>query len=376
MSDSAIRGARGAGRSERLRLGVLFGGRSAEHEVSVVSARSILREADATRFEVVPLGITRGGGWLTEAETRVRLASVEAGEQRGLGDEPEPALLEAGAALADLAALDVVFPVVHGTQGEDGTLQGLLELAGLPYVGSGVAASALGMDKALMRQAFATAGLPQPRHLVLRDRERCGDDARDDVEREIGYPCFVKPANGGSSVGVSPVRAAEELGAAVVEASRHDRTVLVEEALTGREVECAVLGNAEPEASPLGEIRAPGGFYSYAAKYEDDSAELVVPAEISGAATERVQRYALDAFRALDCAGLARVDFFVDEDAGGDPAIHVLELNTLPGFTPISMYPRLWQEAGLSYAELITRLVELALERHRSARARRGATDA
>ncbi len=365
----------------RLRLGVLFGGRSAEHEVSVVSARSILREADADRFEAVPLGITRGGGWLTEAETRARLARVEAGESHGLGDEPEPALLAAGDALADLAAVDVVFPIVHGTQGEDGTLQGLLELAGLPYVGSGVAASALGMDKALMRQAFAAAGLPQPRHLVLRDtspggRRLCGDAARDEVEREIGYPCFVKPANGGSSVGVSPVGAAGELGAAVAEASRHDRTVLVEEALAGREVECAVLGNSEPEASPLGEIRAPGGFYSYAAKYEDDSAELVVPAAISGAATERVRRCALDAFRALDCAGLARVDFFVDEEAAGEPSIHVLELNTLPGFTPISMYPRLCQEAGLSYAELITRLVELALERHRGARARRAAARA
>jgi len=371
-----ITASRSVDRGARLRLGVLFGGRSTEHEVSVVSARSILREADPARFEAVPIGITRGGGWLTEAETRSRLDRIEAGASSSLGDEPAPALLDAGDALADLAAVDVVFPIVHGTQGEDGTLQGLLELAGLPYVGSGVAASALGMDKALMRQAFASAGLPQPRHVVLRDRELCGDAARAGVESEIGYPCFVKPANGGSSVGVSPVGAPEELSAAVAEASRHDRTVLVEEALTGREVECAVLGNAEPQASPLGEIRAPDGFYSYAAKYENDSAELVVPAAISEAAAERVQRCAIDAFRALDCAGLARVDFFVDEEAGGEPAIHVLELNTLPGFTPISMYPRLWQEAGLSYPELITRLVELALERDRGTRARTGAAHA
>ncbi len=361
---------------ERLRLGVLFGGRSAEHEISVSSARSILREANTARFEIVPLGITRGGGWLTEAETRARLAHVEAGDSRDLGNEPDPELLDASASIADLMSVDVVFPIVHGPQGEDGTLQGLLELARLPYVGSGVSASAIGMDKALMRQAFAAAGLTQPRYLVLRDHEFCGDVDGAYVEREIGYPCFVKPANGGSSVGVSPVHAREELGAAITKALRYDRTVLVEEALSGHEVECAVLGNTDPEASPLGEIRAPDGFYSYAAKYEDDSAELVVPAAISDTATSRVQRSAIDAFRALDCAGLARVDFFVDEESDSNPNIYVLELNTLPGFTPISMYPRLWQEAGLSYAELITRLVELALERHHSDRARQGGSHA
>ena len=352
----------GAGRDGRLRLGVLFGGRTPEHEVSVMSARSILEESDSRRFEAVPLGITRGGSWLTQEATRERLARGEG--YSSLGDESEPGLLRSAPALAELAAVDVVFPIVHGVTGEDGLLQGLLELAGLPYVGSGVAASARGMDKALMRESFGAAGLPQPRHLVLRDRELSEQTSGERVGREIGFPCFVKPASGGSSVGVSPVATASELDGALRLASRHDSAVLVERALTGREVECAVLGNEDPRASPLGEIRAPGGFYSYQAKYEDDSAELVVPAEVSAAAARLVQRYAIEAFRALDCAGRARVDFFVDEESEAEPQIHVLELNTLPGFTPISMFPRLWQEAGLSYAELITRLVELALERH------------
>ncbi len=356
----------GAGRDGRLRLGVLFGGRSSEHEVSVMSARSILQESDRSRFEAVPLGITRGGSWLTEEATRERLARSEG--YSSLGDEAEPGLLGSAEALSELATVDVVFPIVHGVTGEDGLLQGLLELAGLPYVGSGVAASARGMDKGLMRQSFAAAGLPQPHHLVLGRRELSEEAWSERVEREIGFPCFVKPASGGSSVGVSPVASPSELDGAVRLASRHDRAVLVERSLRGREVECAVLGNEDPRSSPLGEIRAPGGFYSYQAKYGDDSAELVVPAEVSPGAARLVQRYAVEAFRALDCAGLARVDFFVDEESSAEPEIHVLELNTLPGFTPISMYPRLWREAGLSYAELITRLVELALERHADAR--------
>lgn len=362
--------------NRRLRLGVLFGGRSSEHEVSIMSARSILSEVDTDRFETVPLGITRGGSWLTEAETRVRLERVEAEGSHSLGEETQPGLLGSGKALADLATVDVVFPIVHGAQGEDGSLQGFLELANLPYVGSGIAASALGMNKALMRQSFAAAGLPQPRHLVLRDHQLRGGGADDRIEREIGFPCFVKPANGGSSVGVSRVASRAELAGALELAARHDHTVLVEHALAGREVECAVLGNAEPEASPLGEIRARDGFYSYTAKYEDDSADLVIPAAVSGEAAQHVQRDALKAFRALGCAGLARVDFFVDEETAGEPQIHVLEVNTLPGFTPISMYPRLWMETGLSYAELITRLVELALDHRGTDRAHEGGRNA
>ena len=326
-----------------------------------MSARSILTESDSRRFEAVPLGITRGGSWLTSEATRERLARGEG--YSSLGEEAEPGLLGSAEALAELASVDVVFPIVHGETGEDGSLQGLLELAELPYVGSGVAASARGMDKALMRQSFGAAGLPQPPYLVLAGDEGPPQAARERVAREIGFPCFVKPASGGSSVGVSRVAAAAGLAAAIEVAARYDRSVLVERALRGREVECAVLGNREPEASPLGEVRVPGGFYDYRAKYEDDSAELVVPAAVSEQATGLVQRCAIEAFRALGCAGLARVDFFVDEESSARPAVYVLELNTLPGFTPISMYPRLWLEAGLSYAELITRLVELALER-------------
>ena len=348
--------------SERQRLGVIFGGRSPEHEVSVVSARSIMREADGERFEVLPFGITRGGRWLTSDETRPRLERVEAGETRALGDDAERGLLDSAAVLEGLRGVDVVFPIVHGTFGEDGTLQGFLELAGLPYVGSGVAASAVGMDKELMRALFAQADLPQAAYLVLRDGEidRPSDEVLRSVERDLGYPCFVKPANGGSSVGVSKARSREDFASALTEAGRHDRKVLVEEAIAGREVECAVLGNDEPEASPLGEITPGAEFYSYEAKYLDDSSVLTVPARVADEVRDRVQGIALRAYRALGCAGLARVDFFVTPDDD----VRVIEVNTLPGFTPISMYPRLWQEAGLSYSALISRLVDLAFERH------------
>ncbi len=352
----------------RQRLAVIFGGRSTEHEVSVTSARGVMREADAERFQVVPFGITKGGAWLTPVESRKRLERVDAGETRSIGEEEGEGLLSYPQVLAELSHADVVFPIVHGTFGEDGTLQGLLELADIPYVGSGVAASGVGMDKELMRAAFAHAGLPQPRYLVLRDGEARspGGETLRSIEAELGYPCFVKPANGGSSVGVSKARSREDLNEAVATAARHDRKVLVEEAIDGREVECAVLGNAEPEASPLGEIRPHADFYTYEAKYLDGSTDLIVPAEVSKETAARVQEHAVRAFQAVDCAGLARVDFFVTKE----DTLRVLEVNTLPGFTPISMYPRLWQEAGLSYGALITRLVELALERHREARAR------
>lgn len=353
--------------SERIRLGVICGGRSPEHAVSVVSARSILREADPERFDAIPFGITRAGRWLTPDETRARFAKVESGETDNLGDDAGVGLLQSTEVLAALEAVDVVFPIVHGRLGEDGTLQGLCELAEKPCVGSGVAASAVGMDKALMRAAFASVGLPQPRYVVLRD-----EDARSpspellrDLEREVGYPCFVKPANGGSSLGVSKARTREDLMDGTAVAARYDRKVLVEEGVIGREVECAVLGNAHPDASPLGEIRPAAEFYTYEAKYADDTTELIVPAALSDETARRVQEAALAAYAAVDCAGMARVDFFVTPDDD----IRIIEVNTLPGFTPISMYPRLWQHAGMSYADLITRLVDLAVERHEEARA-------
>jgi D-alanine-D-alanine ligase len=353
--------------TDRTRLAVICGGRSPEHAVSVVSARSILREADAARFEAIAIGITRGGRWLTPDETRARLARVEAGETDTLGDEVGDGLLAQPAVLAALADVDVVFPIVHGRMGEDGTLQGLLEAADKPYVGSGVAASAIGMDKEHMRAVFGAAGLPQPRYAVLRDEgaRTPTSEALRDVERDLGYPCFVKPANGGSSLGVSKANTREDLIDALALAARYDRKVLVEAAMRGREVECAVLGNADPQPSPLGEITPHAEFYSYEAKYADDATELSVPAVLPEATAQRVQEYAMRAFRAVDCAGMARVDFFVDPP----DSIQIIEVNTLPGFTPISMYPRLWQHAGVSYPALITRLVDLALERYEEARA-------
>jgi D-alanine-D-alanine ligase len=351
--------------SGRTRLAVICGGRSPEHAVSVVSARSILREADPERFEVVPFGITRRGLWLTPEETRARLDRVEAGETDILGDDAGTGVLATPDVLAALAGTDVVFPIVHGRMGEDGTLQGLCELAEKPYVGSGVAASAVGMDKAHMRAVFVRAGLPQPEYAVLADAStgRPSNDELRDLERQVGYPCFVKPANGGSSLGVAKAATREDLVDALADAARYDRKVLVEEAIAGREVECAVLGNADPQASPLGEIRPHAEFYTYEAKYADDSTDLLVPAPLAPETATRVQDAALRAYRAVDCAGMARVDFFVTPDDD----IRVIEVNTLPGFTPISMYPRLWQHAGMSYAALISRLVDLALERYEEA---------
>ncbi|HRC61617.1 MAG: D-alanine--D-alanine ligase [Dehalococcoidia bacterium] len=352
--------------SGRTRVGVVFGGRSPEHAVSVVSARSILREADPQRFEAVPFGISRGGSWLTPAETRRRLERVAVGETDTLGDDSDGQLLRAHEVLDALADLDVVFPIVHGRLGEDGTLQGLCELADKPCVGSGVAASAVGMDKALMRAAFAAAGLPQPRYAVLRDDDAVQPppDLLRAIEGEIGYPCFVKPANGGSSLGVSKARTREDLIEGAATAARYDRKILIEEAIGGREVECAVIGNAHPSASPLGEIRPKAEFYTYEAKYSDDTTELIVPAALADDTAMRVQEAALAAYAAVDCAGMARVDFFVTPDDD----IRIIEVNTLPGFTPISMYPRLWQHAGMSYAALISRLVDLAVERHEETR--------
>lgn len=353
----------------RQRLGVIFGGRSPEHEVSVVSARSVMREADPARFEVVPFGITKGGRWLSSAETRARLGEAA---RRDMGHEQARGVLDAPAVLEELAGVDAVFPIVHGPLGEDGTLQGLLELAGIPYVGAGVAASAIGMDKELMRAVFARADLPQADYMVLRDHdvEAPPEAALREVATRLGFPCFVKPCNGGSSVGVSKARSSEDLLEAVREAGRFDRKVMVEAAIAGREVECAVLGNEQPAASPLGEITPRAEFYTYAAKYADDTTELTVPARVSAEVHDRIQALSLRAFAALDCAGMARVDFFVTPEDD----VRIIEVNTLPGFTPISMYPRLWQEAGLSYGGLISRLVDLALERHRAAVARGAST--
>ncbi len=352
----------GAARSERLRLAVICGGRSVEHEVSVVSAQDVMAAA-RDRFDVVPIGVTKTGAWLTPDETARQLAREEEAYHKTLELPAAEGLLARPEALAALREIDVAFPLVHGTFGEDGTLQGLLELAGVPYVGAGVAASAIGMDKALMKRIFRDVGLDVVQPMVVRSMEyrSHGEQVRDGVETSIGYPAFVKPANGGSSVGISKVRSREDLGPALCLAFDHDRKVLVEPAMEAREVECAVLGNDDPEPSPLGEIRYAREFYDYEAKYLDPDTQLIIPAELPDATVRLIQELAVRGYRAIDCAGMGRMDFFVTDDG----RVFIDELNTLPGFTPASMYPRLWQHAGLSYPDLIARLVELALERHR-----------
>lgn len=351
----------------KMRLGVVFGGQTVEHEVSVVSAMDVLEAADPARFEAVPFGVTRDGRWLTPDETRAQLAREEPLFQKRVAAEV-PRLMERGAVLDELRRIDVVFPLVHGVNGEDGTLQGMLEMFGVPYAGCGVAASALGMDKALQKQLFVAAGLKVARHLTVFDHE--WRDSRDDVTRAVearlAYPAFVKPSNGGSSIGVSKVRSREDLGAALRAAFAIDAKILIEEMVPAREVECGVLGNRRPQASPIGEITLDKEYYDYAAKYLDDSAQIVVPAELPHATAERLQALAIDAFQAIDGEGFARVDFFLPQD--GDPLVN--EINTLPGFRPVSMFPRLWAAAGITYRELISRIVDLALARFGERRGR------
>jgi D-alanine-D-alanine ligase len=350
----------------KTRLGVVFGGRSVEHEVSVVSAMELLADADPDRFETVPFGVTRTGRWLTPAETRTQLdrAPDQAGvdplfEKRIEADVPP--LGERADVIRELTGCDVVFPLIHGVNGEDGTLQGMLEMLGVPYAGCGVAASAVGMDKALQKELFQRAGLKVARYLTVfsRDWREQHDDVAKAIDGAVGYPAFVKPSNGGSSVGVSKVRSREDLGEAMRAAFGLDRKVLVEEAVAGREVDCGVIGNDEYEASPVGEVVNAHEFYDYAAKYLDDSANLIAPAAISEGETQAVQAAARAGFRAIDGQGFARVDFFLQKD--GSPVIN--EINTLPGFRPVSMFPALWAVAGVTYRELITRLVDLALRR-------------
>jgi len=348
-------------------VGILFGGRSAEHEVSVVSAQGVMAAIDRERFQVVPLGVTKDGGWLTPEETKAALAAINAERFASLNASPTVGGIRSQA-LDALGELDIVFPLVHGTLGEDGSLQGFLEILDVAYVGAGVAASAVGMDKALQQMILRQAGMPVPQSLVVTASrwQAAGPTLARDVEGEIGYPCFVKPANSGSSIGTTKARSREDLADAMTEAFRFDRKALVEQAIEGRQVECAVLGNDHPQASPLGEIVFTREFYDYVAKYEDPTTRLVIPAELSPDLAGRLQAMAIAAFQALDCAGMGRVDFFL----GPNDQPYLNEINTIPGFTPVSMYPKLWEAAGLSYRDLITRLIELGLERHRERQSR------
>ncbi|MGH8971865.1 MAG: D-alanine--D-alanine ligase family protein [Acidimicrobiia bacterium] len=357
---------------DRLRVLLLFGGQSAEHDVSRVSAVAVAGALDPDRYEVVPVGITRDGRWQLAETARVALDAGDRPEAFSVdgpavrvGESAELVRLDARAPA--LTGIDVVFPLLHGPYGEDGTVQGLLELAGLPYVGAGVLGSAVGMDKVMMKRAFVACGLPTPAHVPL--REDFDKITLDRVEDTLGYPCFVKPANLGSSVGVSKATTRPELEEAVDAALRFDEWVLVEEAITGREIEVAVLGDRPPEASLPGEIVPGADFYTYEDKYLDDRAQLVAPAELDGGLTAQVRGLAVSAFEACRCEAMARVDFFLEEPGRG---FLVNEVNTIPGFTPISMYPRLWEVTGLPYPALLDRLVGLALERHERRRRRAG----
>ena len=357
--------------SPKLRLAILYGGRSGEHDVSIASATSVMQAIDRDKYDVLPVYLTPEGRWLPGVEpARLTAGARPATTSVALfsSDPQQPGLLPLSKAEVQpeqAQAVDVVFPLLHGTYGEDGTVQGLLELANVPYVGSGVLGSAAGMDKDVMKTLFAAAGLPVVPHLLVRryEWEQRPAVVRERILQTLRLPVFVKPANLGSSVGISKVGDATGLSDAVDLACRYDRRVLVEQGLDCREFECSVLGNDEPNASVIGEIIPSREFYDYQAKYSDDeSSELRIPAEIDAGLAENLRAMAVTAFQAVDAAGLARVDFFL-ETRTGKP--YVNEINTLPGFTTISMYPKLWEAGGLSYAQLIDNLVNLAIERHR-----------
>jgi len=350
----------------RRRIAVLFGGRSAEHEVSVVSARSVMDALDPERFEAVPIGIDRDGGWhlLAEPPALVPGSGVLPHVEDGSGTSVELDTTGDAALVAPDGSrepVDVVFPILHGPFGEDGTMQGMLELAGIAYVGAGVLASAIGMDKAIQKVVLAAAGLPVVDYLVVHERDWQDDPESVEADAEhLGYPLFAKPSALGSSVGITKVKEAAGLAAALEEAFRHGRKAVLERSVEGaREIECGVLGNDDPVASVAGEIQPQGEFYDYDAKYLDDRTRLVIPAELPEGILEEVQRQAVAAFRAIDAEGMARVDFFFREP----DELVVNEVNTIPGFTQVSMYPKLWEASGLPYADLVDRLVELAIER-------------
>ncbi|WP_127588907.1 D-alanine--D-alanine ligase [Paenibacillus koleovorans] len=362
--------------SKRVRVGLVYGGKSGEHEVSLSTAMAVIQAFDHTKYEVKPFYITKEGSWrsgpvLEGPVANKELLKLEAEPARGVakvsslqGTESPGALqpiFQAGT--GDDNALDVIFPLLHGTFGEDGTIQGLLEMANVPYVGAGVLASAVGMDKVMMKKMFAQEGLPQCvfRHFTRAQWEKDQPFFLMEIEISIGYPCFVKPANLGSSVGISKARNREELIEALALAFQFDRKAIVEEYIEAREVEVAVLGNDSPIVSVVGEIVSSNEFYDYKAKYIDGKSAMIIPAEIPADIAEQLREMAVRAFQAIDGSGLARVDFFLRKS---DQAIMINEINTMPGFTPFSMYPLLWKETGKPYRELLNDLIQLALERH------------
>ena len=373
---------------KRLRVGVLYGGRSGEHEVSLASAAAVFGNLDRTRYEPVPIRIDKDGRWgiaerpplTTSAGEVIEQARLEAGRPTRAGREvhlvahPSDATIlsidrtqdsdEGGQAMVTSLNLDVIFPVLHGPYGEDGTIQGLLELANVPYVGAGVLASAVGMDKGMMKVVFAAHGLPVCPYTVVRKSDWVANRSSviETIERELGYPVFVKPANLGSSVGISKAKERTSLVQAMELAASFDRRIIVEAAVPdAREIECAVLGNDDPTASVPGEIIPSREFYDYEAKYLDEGSRTVIPADLPPDLAERVRQLSLEAFRAIDGAGMARVDFLLSRRDG---TLYVNEVNTIPGFTTISMYSKMWEASGLPYPQLIDRLIALAMDRH------------
>lgn len=388
---------------KKQRIGILFGGRSGEHEVSLLSAASILKAIDKKKYDVVPIGITKQGRWVTAGDAQALLAGHPVPSNPRLAGDPETtptaAVLKKGEAIiippvpaeslqplqlsasADITPsrpaldLDVIFPVLHGTFGEDGTIQGLFELADIAYVGSGVLGSAAGMDKAAMKKLFSASNLPQTPYLAMLRSEWKSDPRKATrlIEKTLKYPLFVKPANLGSSVGISKVHDRSELAPAMDLAAGFDRKLVIEQGVGGpgakpRELEVAVLGNDNPEASVVGEIVPGAEFYDYEAKYLSDSSIPIIPAKLTAAESKQIRQMAIEAFKACDCSGLARVDFLMEPAKKGSkakPRIYLNEINTLPGFTSISMYPKLWEATGLPYKQLIDRLIQLAAERHK-----------
>lgn len=353
----------------RIRLGVIFGGRSREHEVSVSSARSLIGAIDPDRFDVVPIGITKSGVWLMGDSLKLldsaEISAEAADTSEMVADVTRHGLVRVdhGEIDAGRSAVDVVFPLLHGPYGEDGTVQGLLELAGVPYVGAGVAASAVGMDKALMKALFEHTGLPVARYRTFSAREwrSASSDLLAEIEESLGFPVFVKPCRLGSSVGIAKAHSSEELRAGISDAVRYDNKIVVEEGIDGREIECGLLGNHDPSISVFGEVLPKHDFYDYEAKYTDGLAELLIPARLSLQEIQELTTIAFKAFKAIDVQGMARVDFFLERGTG---RVVLNELNTIPGFAPTSMFPKLWEASGISYSSLVERLVELAIDRH------------
>lgn len=357
---------------KKIRVGLIFGGRSGEHEVSFCSATSIIKAINKDKYTIVPIGITKEGRWISpqDSELALQTGKIEGESSVFLLNDPSGSALirtdnnqRADKSLT-LERIDLIFPILHGPYGEDGTIQGFLELANIPYVGSGVASSSISMDKDFMKTIFQQRGLPILKWVTIKRKEWQKDKEKilSLIQAKFEYPLFVKPANLGSSVGITKVHKKEELDEAIDLASAYDRKILIEEGLEeAREIECGVLGNDEPLASVVGEVIPAGEFYDYNSKYIDGGTQLIIPAELPVNVSKKVQEIALHAFKAVDAVGMARVDFFVSKK---ENKIYLSEINTIPGFTSVSMYPRLWEASGVPYSELIDRLLQLALERH------------